>query len=103
MNLLKYLIEYIGTFIFLSVILISGHAIPIGLALMVVIYWGGKVSGGNFNPAVSLMMYINKKLSLNDLIIYIIVQLLGGITALIFYKETNKLTNNNIHYHKKLS
>ena len=103
MDLLKYLIEFIGTFIFLSVILTSGHAIPIGLALIVVIYWGGKISGGNFNPAVSIMMYLNKKLKLVDLLMYIIAQVLGGVVALVLYKNTSKLVKKDMHYHKSLN
>ena len=44
--------QFIGTFIFLSVILITGQAIPIGLILAGMVYWGGAISGGAFNPAV---------------------------------------------------
>ena len=86
MNLIKYLVEFIGTFIFLSVILSSGNAIYIGLSLAIVIIWGGKISGGNFNPAVSVMMYFNKKMPLLDLIMYIVSQVLGGVVALLFNK-----------------
>ena len=56
----KLFVEFIGTFIFLSVILTTGDPFAIGLALAVVIYFGGKVSGGHFNPAVSVMMFLNK-------------------------------------------
>ena len=33
------IVEFIGTFVFLSVILLSGHAIPIGVALVGMIYF----------------------------------------------------------------
>ena len=46
----KLLVEFIGTFVFLSVILSTGDAFAIGLALAVAIFFGGKVSGGHFNP-----------------------------------------------------
>ena len=59
---MKYLVEFIGTFIFLSVILITGQAIPIALALAAVIYWGGAISGGAFNPAVAFALFIKKNL-----------------------------------------
>lgn len=103
MNLLKYLVEFIGTFIFLSVILSSGHAIPIGLILAGVIYWGGAVSGGNYNPAVSIMMYLHNKLTIDELIMYIVAQLLGAITAFYFYSYTKGLYKAKIHYHKNFS
>ena len=87
MQLVNYIVEFIGTFIFLSVILIQGHAIPIGLALATVIYFGGSISGGHFNPAVSIMVYQNNALSANDLVYYIIAQIAGGLVALMFYKN----------------
>lgn len=83
----KYLVEFIGTFIFLSVILTSGEAIPIGIALITAIYFGGKISGGNFNPAVSVMMHIKGTLNMTDMIAYIVAQVLGGVAALCLHKK----------------
>ena len=83
----KFIVEFIGTFIFLSVILSTGEAFPIGLALATMIFFGGKVSGGNYNPAVSTMMYLKKQLSAPDYITYVIAQLLGGIAAYLFNKH----------------
>ena len=87
MNLAKYLVEFIGTFIFLSVILTTGEAIPIGIALATAIFFGGKGSGGHFNPAVSVMMYLKGTLKDNDLPGYIIAQVLGGVCALCLHKK----------------
>lgn len=81
-------VEFIGTFIFLSVILSQGTAIPIGLALAAVIFFGGAISGGNFNPAVSLMMFFKGTLSSDKFIAYVIVQCLAGIAALYFNRMT---------------
>ena len=55
------LLEFIGTFIFLSVILGTGEVLPIAIALAAAIFFGGKYSGGNFNPAVSFMMFLNTR------------------------------------------
>jgi len=82
----KLLVEFIGTFVFLSVILTTGDAFAIGLALAVAIFFGGKVSGGHFNPAVSVMMFAKKAISHMELISYIVAQVLGGLVALGFYK-----------------
>ena len=87
--MIKYLVEFVGTFIFLSVILNTGEAIPIGLALAAVIFFGGKISGGHFNPAVSTMMLLKKNLSSGDYLPYVAAQILGGICALYFYDMTN--------------
>ena len=89
MNITNYLVEFVGTFIFLSVILSSGKPVPIAVALLAVIYFGGAISGGNFNPAVSVMMYFKKALSAIDLPFYIIAQVLGGLLALQFFNFTS--------------
>ena len=58
----KLLVEFLGTLFFLYVILATGNALAIGLALAVAIMVGGKISGGHFNPAVTVMMVAGKKL-----------------------------------------
>ena len=83
----KYLVEFLGTMFFLYVILATGSAIPIGLALAVAIMVGGKISGGNFNPAVSIMMVAAGKLPKSDLAPYIIAQVAGGLAALELFKR----------------
>ena len=90
MLLLKSGVEFIGTFIFLGVILSVGQAIPIGAALAVAIMFGGNISGGHFNPAVSLMMFLNKSIDANQLLTYVIAQSLGGISALALHKFAKK-------------
>jgi len=87
---LSLFVELVGTFIFLSVILITGEAIPIGLTLSAMIYWGGKISGGAFNPAVSIALYLNKKLNGVQTMGYILAQIIGAFIAFYFIKM-NKL------------
>ena len=88
---MRYVVELIGTFIFLSVILITGKAIPIGIALAAVIYWGGSISGGAFNPAVSLVLFMNKRINIMQLIGYIISQIIGALLAFYFSKYASSL------------
>ena len=80
------LTEFVGTFIFVSSILIWGNPIVIALALFIVIYLGAQYSGGNFNPAVSTAMFLNGKLTGAKYAQYVVVQLLGGMTAYYDYK-----------------
>lgn len=82
----KYLAEFLGTMLLLTCILASsGNSLIVGSALAVAVYFSASISGGHINPAVSLAMYINKRLSLNDLLIYIAVQLAGGVSAVFLY------------------
>lgn len=78
----KYLVEFLGTMFFLYVILTIGNPLAIGMALVLAIMVGGKVSGGNFNPAVSLMMTMAGRLPVKELLPYVAAQLLGGVAAL---------------------
>ena len=83
----KYLVEFIGTLFFLYVILATGNAVAIGAALAIAIMLGGKISGGNFNPAVSVMMAAGGKLPLKDVVPYVLAQVAGGLAALELYKR----------------
>jgi len=80
------LIEFFGTFFFLYVIISTGNFAAIGAALAMAVYLGGKISGGNFNPAVTIMMVLSNKQNPSTLVPYIIAQILGGICALQLYK-----------------
>ena len=83
----KFIAEFLGTFFFLYVILATGSAVPIGLSLAVAIMALGRFSGGNFNPAVSVMMVAAGKLPSQDLLPYVLAQIAGGLAALELYKR----------------
>ena len=86
----KLLVEFIGTFIFLFVIMFYGKPLHIAIAFFLVIYFGGSISGWHFNPAVSIMKYSNNEISLEGASGYIVVQVLGGLCALGVYKYLSK-------------
>jgi aquaporin Z len=81
------LVEFVGTFFFLYVILATGNFLAIGAALALCIYLGGSISGGNFNPAVTIMMVTAKKQKMETLLPYIVAQILGGLAALFLFKK----------------
>ena len=76
------LIEFVGTFFFLYVILAVGTPLAIGAALALAIY----VGGGNFNPAVTIMLIAAKKQRMETALPYIVAQVAGGLAALALYK-----------------
>jgi len=86
----KYVAEFLGTLILVfggSVAILSnsagdlGIAFGFGLALLAGLYAFGEVSGGHFNPIVSLAMFLDRRLSALDTIWYWIAQFLGAICA----------------------
>jgi len=83
----KYLVEFLGTMFLMFVIFATGNWVAIGAALAVGVYLGGPISGGAFNPAVAISLYSAGKLAKADLIPYIIVEILGGLSAFLLYKN----------------
>lgn len=85
----KYLVEFIGTFFLLFTIGMTvvapgaGNLAPlaIGCALMVMIYAGGHVSGGHFNPAVTVAVWLRGKCPTGDVAPYVVAQVAGATVA----------------------
>ncbi|HKP03738.1 MAG TPA: aquaporin [Chthoniobacterales bacterium] len=85
----KYIAEFIGTFFLVLTIgctVIGAGAsviapLAIGAALMVMVYAGGHISGGHYNPAVTLGVLIRGKVMVADVIPYIIAQVAGAAVA----------------------
>jgi aquaporin Z len=89
MSIRKSLVELIGTFFLVLTVGLcvykpdAGVIAPlaIGSALMVMIYAGGHISGGHYNPAVTLAVWIRGRCATADLIPYWIAQVAGAVLA----------------------
>lgn len=86
----KLLTEFIGTFFLVFTVgMVVPHAgeanviapLAIGSALMVMVYAGGHVSGGHYNPAVSLAVLLRGRMSANEIVPYIVIQAAAGGVA----------------------
>lgn len=83
----KYLTEFIGTFFLVLTVCMTVMGgtplapLAIGSALMVMVYMGGHVSGGHYNPAVSLAVLLRGRMPASDFIPYVVSQVLGSIVA----------------------
>ncbi len=87
---MKCLYEFIGTFFLVFTVGMTvldpnsaGVAAPlaIGSILAVMIFAGGHISGGHYNPAVSFAVFLRGKLDMQNLFFYWIAQLAAGIAA----------------------
>ena len=58
-----------------------GVALAFGLTVLTAAYAVGSISGGHFNPAVSLGLYFAKRFPASDLLPYIVAQVVGAIVA----------------------
>src|SRR5258708_37271157 len=85
----KYFAEFIGTFFLVLTIgcTVLGHGagpfapLAIGPGLMVMICAGGHISGGHFNPAVTLGVWLRGKCDAKDVAPYMIFQIMGAALA----------------------
>jgi aquaporin Z len=90
----KYVAELIGTFFLVLTIgcTVVGHGagpfapLAIGSALMVMIFAGGHISGGHFNPAVTLGVWLRGKCETKDVVPYMIFQVMGAVLAALVVK-----------------
>jgi glycerol uptake facilitator-like aquaporin len=58
-----------------------GNTIPTGAMLVVLITILGPISGAHFNPAVSLVFALKRELTPRDTLLYVVVQIAGGIAG----------------------
>jgi aquaporin Z len=90
----KYVTELIGTFFLVltigcTVIAGASGVIPplaIGSALMIMVFAGGHISGGHYNPAVTLGVWIRGKCDAKDVGPYMISQIAGAVLAALAVK-----------------
>jgi aquaporin Z len=92
------LAELIGTFVFLfigfmgvtamntftaesGVPAMINIALAFGLGLFAAIHFAGVVSGGHFNPAVTIAAFADKRIDVLNAVVYIVAQVAGGVIA----------------------
>ena len=89
----KYVAEFIGTAVLVlfgcgsaaiagQALGTLGIALAFGLSIVAMAYVIGNISGCHINPAVSLAMLINKKMSVKDFCFYVLSQVLGAILGI---------------------
>ena len=89
MSLKKYIVEFIGTFFLVLTICMTSYSkvsadlqpLAVGSMLMVLIYSMGYLSGAQFNPAISLALYLRSRINLKEMGFYWIAQILGAVAA----------------------
>ena len=83
----KYVTEFIGAFFLtfaVAMAALSGSAfVPLaaGLTLMVMVYAGGHISGGHYNPAVTMAALVRGRIGVSDAVGYWVAQVIGGVVA----------------------
>lgn len=97
----KYVVEFIGAFFLVFTIGMTvidpGSAgamapLAIGSSLMIMVYAGGHVSGGHYNPAVTIAVTLRGKCSPTDAVPYIVAQCVAAAaaSALVLYLKVGE-------------
>jgi len=90
----KLVVEFIGTlFLVLTVgaSVLTGTAlapVAIGAALMVMVYAGGHISGGHYNPTVTVAALVRGRISAGEAAGYWLTQLVAGVVAALVVRAT---------------
>lgn len=83
----RYATEFIGTFFLVFTVCAAVRTLAdlaplaIGAVLAAMVFAGGHISGGHYNPAVSLAAFVRGRLGIVDLAWYVVAQLVAGVAA----------------------
>jgi aquaporin Z len=85
----KLAVEFIGMFLFVFTVGMATNKagagalapLAIGSILMVMVFAGGHVSGGHFNPAVSTAVLLRGRMATNEFVAYLVTQFAAAVLA----------------------
>lgn len=85
----KLAVEFIGMFLFVFTVGMATNKagagalapLAIGSVLMVMVFAGGHVSGGHFNPAVSTAVLLRGRMAANEFVAYLVTQFAAAVVA----------------------
>ena len=87
---LKLLSEFLGTFLLmLSVLVSGGNAIVIGATLALIVFLTGGISGGIMNPALGIGLVVAGSFPYRHIVAYILVEILGALAAVYTFQKTS--------------
>lgn len=75
---------------------IFGIGLAFGLSLLAMAYSIGTISGCHINPAVSIAMFVNKRINAKELAVYIVAQVIGALLGTALLQTILKLSNMSV-------
>ncbi len=85
----RYLVEFIGTLFVAYIIAATQNPLAVGAAYAFAILIGGPISGGHFNPAISMLMASSGNLEVSQLLPYVLSQIAGALIALEIFRRVS--------------
>lgn len=85
----KLVVEFVGMFLFVFTVGMATNKagagalapLAIGSVLMVMVFAGGHVSGGHFNPSVSAAVFLRGRMVANEFAAYVTTQCVAAVIA----------------------
>jgi len=92
----EYLVEFLGTLLFIYVVLATGNPLAIGASYALVVLMTKGISGGHINPVTTITMAAAGQISTKQIIPYILAQIFGGLVALELFKRYSAPSLSNV-------
>jgi glycerol uptake facilitator-like aquaporin len=83
----SYFVEFLGTVVFMFVILATGNPLAIGATYALIKLLTANLTPGYLNPAVTIALASTGIISSNEVLLYCIVQVFGALVALELFKR----------------
>ena len=85
----KLVVEFVGMSLFVFTVGMATNKsgagalapLAIGSVLMVIVFAGGHISGGHFNPAVSAAVFLRGRMASNEFVAYVVTQCVAAVIA----------------------
>lgn len=84
--MIKLLAEFLGTLFICAVALLAGNFLAVALAVAAMTYALGYLSGGHFNPAISMAVWLRGQLDKQDMLRFAAAQAAGAVGAFLLFK-----------------
>lgn len=85
----RYVVEFIGTFFVVLMLTLVEDSFLTGLMYMAMLYFGARVSGAHYNPAITQSMWLRGVFPTYRIAPYVIAQLLGATVALLLEHQVS--------------
>ena len=83
----KYLVEFVGSLLFVYVILATKNPLAISATLALILLLSANISSGYINPVATIVMSSSGIIAPSDVLPYCLVQVFGGLVALEIFKR----------------
>lgn len=87
----QYLVEFLGSFFIIFIILYFDNWATTGIALAISLFIARNISGGSFNPLTVMVKYFDGRITILSLFLIFLSEISGSLVAFFLYKNIKLL------------